>query len=275
MALSISGRAIPSNIPNTSPTSLVKVGIDGQSGNALSASDVSAQRVMQQISAPNWDYRFSVPPGQVNHEGYGINLNEIERPYLTPLIDVTGGKALRASFEFPIIARQLSNTQLLDGFATSVDREILSLQEFANFGIPVQFQNMHPALSTPTWYIDNLTFNHSRISLTGETAQALCQMSLIEFISKSTKMILLPRFSYGKFTPIQKKGSSTDTGGIDEVKAQKELAEATAAAARARREKAAATTGTGTGTGTTPFIGPQLPAGTTGTTGNLFGTFDL
>jgi hypothetical protein len=255
MALSISGRAIPSNIPNTSPTSLIQVGIDGQSGNTLSAGDVSAQRVMQQISAPNWDYQFSVPPGQVNHEGYGINLNEIARPYLTPLIDVTGGKALRASFEFPIIARQLSNTQLLDGYATSVDREILSLQEFANYGIPVQFQNMHPALSTPTWYIDNITFNHSRIGLTGETAQALCQISLIEFISKSTKMILLPRFSYGKFTPIQKKGSSTGTGGgIDEVAAQKALSEATAAAARARREKAA--------------------AGATGTTGNIFGVFD-
>jgi len=266
MALSISGRAIPSNIPNTSPTSLIQVGIDGQSGNTLSAGDVSAQRVMQQISAPNWGYQFSVPPGQVNHEGYGINLNEIARPYLTPLIDVTGGKALRASFEFPIIARQLSNTQLLDGYATSVDREILSLQEFANYGIPVQFQNMHPALSTPTWYIDNLTFNHSRIGLTGETAQALCQISLIEFISKSTKMILLPRFSYGKFTPIQKKGSSTGTGGgIDEVAAQKALAEATAAAARARREKAAAgATGT-----------PGAAPGTTGTTGNLFGNFNL
>lgn len=269
MALSISGRAIPSNVPNIAPTSLSRVERVDSNGNTLSAGDISAQRVMQQISSPNWGYQFSVPPGQVNHEGYGVTLNEIARPYLTPLIDVTGGKALRASFEFPIIARQLGNSQLLDGFATSVDREILLLQEFANYGIPVQFQNMHPALSTPTWYIDNLTFNHSRIGTTGETSQALCQMSLIEFVSKSTKMILLPRFSYGKFPPIDKKGPSTDTlPPIDEVAAQKALAAATAAAAKARREKAA--TGTTSTSGT--FIGPPAP---TGTTGNLFGNFNL
>ena len=218
MALSISGRPVPTNIPRVAGVKINRVERVSSDGTSFAQTPVASQRFMQQIAAPGWDYVFAVPPGQVNHEGYGITLNEINRPYLTPLIDVVGGRALRASFEFPIVARQLTNTQLLDGFATSVDKEILLLQEFANFGVPVQFANMHPALSTPTWYIDNLTFNHSRIGTTGDTAQAICQMSLVEFVTRTNKMILLPRFSYGKFDPIKKKKiPPTGGGGVDDA----------------------------------------------------------
>jgi len=219
MALSISGRPVPSNIPNIGAVRISRLERTDSAGNTVVAVAESITRSMQQISAPFWDYSFSVPPGQVNHEGYGVNLNEINRPYLTPLIDITSGKSLRASFEFPIVARQLTNAELLDGFASSVDTEILALQEFANFGIPVQFTNMHPALTTPAWYIDNITFNHSRIAVSGETAQAICQMSLIEFVPKTTRLILLPRFSYGKFTTIDKKKGTPDppVDGVDDV----------------------------------------------------------
>lgn len=213
MALSISGRSVPANIPNVGATRITRVERVDASGNTIKTTDIASQRVMMQIAYPGWDYAFAIPPGQINHEGYGITLNEINRPYLTPLIDVTGGKALRASFEFPIVARQIKNRQLLDGLETSIDAEILLLQEFANFGVPVQFQNMHPALSTPTWYIDNITFNHARIGVTGLTAQATCQISLIEFVTRSNKMILLPRFSYGKFDPTKKKTTTDETGG--------------------------------------------------------------
>lgn len=217
MALSISGRPVPSNIPNVAAIKISRVERVDSSGTSVVAVSEKIVRVMQQIAAPFWDYAFSVPPGQVNHEGYGVNLNEINRPYLTPMIDVTSGKALRASFEFPVVARQLTNKELLDGFASSVDSEILLLQEFANYGVPVQFTNMHPALTTPAWYIDNISFNHSRIAISGETAQAICQMSLIEFIPKTTRLILLPRFSYGKFTPIQKKKNTDDKRGVDDI----------------------------------------------------------
>lgn len=219
MALSISGRPVPSNIPNVGAVRISRLERTDSAGNTVVALAETITRSMQQIAAPFWDYSFAVPPGQVNHEGYGVNLNEINRPYLTPLIDVTSGKALRASFEFPIVARQLTNSELLDGFSSSVDREILLLQEFANYGIPVQFTNMHTALTTPAWYIDNISFNHSRIAVSGETAQAICQMSLIEFVPKTTRLILLPRFSYGKFTPINKKGKSSknEPQGVDDV----------------------------------------------------------
>lgn len=213
MALSISGRSVPTNIPNVAASRITRVERVDANGNTIKTTDIAGQRIMMQIASPGWDYLFAIPPGQVNHEGYGITLNEINRPYLTPLIDVTGGKALRASFEFPIVARQTKNSALLDGLETSVDSEILLLQEFANVGVPVQFQNMHPALSTPTWYIDNITFNHARIGVTGFTAQATCQISLIEFVTRSNKMILLPRFSYGKFDPIKKKTTTDDGGG--------------------------------------------------------------
>ena len=203
MALSISGRSIPSNLPNVGNSRInVVTRVDVTAPTV--ASNETPQRVMQQIAAPFWDYGFTIPPGQVTHEGYGVVLNEISRPYLTPMIDVTGGKALRASFEFPIIPTMARNASLLDGFARGVDAEISILQEFANFGIPVTFDNMHPALTTPTWYIDNLTFNHSRIGQTGETAQAICTMSLIEFVARTNRFILLPRFQYGKLTPIKK-----------------------------------------------------------------------
>ena len=217
MALSISGRPVPSNIPNVAAIKISRVERVDSSGTSVVAVSEKVVRAMQQIAAPFWDYAFSVPPGQVNHEGYGVNLNEINRPYLTPMIDVTSGKALRASFEFPVVARQLTNKELLDGFASSVDSEILLLQEFANYGVPVQFTNMHPALTTPAWYIDNISFNHSRIAISGETAQAICQMSLIEFVPKTTRLILLPRFSYGKFTPIQKKKNTDDKRGVDDI----------------------------------------------------------
>lgn len=219
MALSISGRPVPSNIPNVGAVKISRLERTDSAGNSVVALAETVVRSMQQIAAPFWDYAFSVPPGQVNHEGYGVNLNEINRPYLTPMIDVTSGKALRASFEFPVVARQLTNRELLDGFASSVDSEILLLQEFANYGVPIQFTNMHPALTTPAWYIDNISFNHSRIAVSGETAQAICQMSLIEFVPKTTRLILLPRFSYGKFTPIQKtdKKPPKEPRGIDDV----------------------------------------------------------
>ena len=226
MALSISGRSVPSNRPNVGQ-SRINLVTRPQVGNDLQAvvsSNATSQRVMQQISAPFWDYAFTIPPGQVNHEGYGVVLNEIARPYLTPMIDVTGGKALRASFEFPIIPTMVANASLLDGFARGVDAEISVLQEFANFGIPVTFDNMHPALTTPTWYIDNLNFNHSRIGETGETSQATCTISLIEFVARTNKFILLPRFQYGKLPPIIKTPGVPGNTNKDDVEGNLKLA---------------------------------------------------
>ena len=237
MAITISGRSV----------SDVKPDITRIQSNAIIDNNnfvSGVERTMRQISAPLWEYAFSISPGQVNQEGYGVSFNEIERPYSTPIVDIVGGKSLRASFEFPIVPRSSANKEIFDGFFTSVDNEILLLQEFANYAVPVQFNNMHKALTTPTWYIDNVSFNHSRLTTIGENSQAICTMSLIEFKTRNKRLILLPRFSYGKLPAKEKKdGEDIKPPGKDAVEdALKQLR-----LAEIEATKRAATTGAKTG----------------------------
>lgn len=189
MPIAISGRSVVesneferlSKIKMSTPTNLFQ----------------SKTRSMSQAISPFLKYEFRFAPSSFTHEGYGVSFNEINRPYSTPVVDVTGGKALRCSFEF-VLAE--------DGFSRPVDIEIQLLQEIANYGIPVDFDNVHEALATPLWYIDNMSFTHTRINSDGQTSAASCNLSLIEFRPRSQKMILLPRFNYGKFKPPGKPG---------------------------------------------------------------------
>lgn len=169
-------------------------------------------RVMQQITDPFLRYDFDFPPVTVTHEGYGIGINEIERPYSIPIIDVTGGKSLRCSFEFTIAIQN-------DGFTNPIDNKIRLLQDIGNSGVPVEFYNVHESLSIPKWYIDSISFTHARLNTLGQTTAASCSVSLIEFVPKQKTMILLPRFSYGKFNPTKKK-TTTDSNQkeIDDIK---------------------------------------------------------
>ena len=168
---------------------------------------------MQQITDPFLRYDFDFPPVTVTHEGYGIGINEIERPYSIPIIDVTGGKSLRCSFEFTIAIQN-------DGFTNPIDNKIRLLQDIGNSGVPVEFYNVHESLSIPKWYIDSISFTHARLNTLGQTTAASCSVSLIEFVPKQKTMILLPRFSYGKFNPTKKK-TTTDSNQkeIDDIKA--------------------------------------------------------
>jgi hypothetical protein len=206
MAISISGRTV------TSPEDFARFSniISPPPNNLF----LAKKRSMKQAIYPFLSYEFTAPPASFTHEGYGVTLNEINRPYSTPIVDVTGGKSLRCSFEFVIVE---------DGFQVPIDTKILLIQEIANYGIPVDFDNVHPALGTPLWYIDSITFSHTRINIDGNTAAASCNMSLIEFRSRSQKMILLPRFSYGKFKPKGKPGKPNTNNGVpwDDVEALK------------------------------------------------------
>jgi hypothetical protein len=182
---------------------------------------VARKRSMRQAVAPYLSYEFTFPPSTFTHDGYGVTLNEINRPYSTPVIDITGGKALRASFEFVI-------ADALDGFSLPIDKDLTLLHEIANYGVPVDFDNVHDALATPLWYIDNISFSHTRINADGATTAAQCTMSLVEFRPRSQKMILLPRFKYGDVKPPGKPPKTPPDGGTspDDVKA---LADALAA----------------------------------------------
>jgi hypothetical protein len=172
---------------------------------------------MNQISSSKsgqkpFEYSFLYAPASFTHEGYGVNLNEIQRPYLAPIIDVTGGKARKASFQFVIVDEA-------DGFTTAVDDEIAYVQAFADNGIPVSFNSVHAQLDDSFWYIDNMTFTHSRSNLAGKTVSAQCDISLTEYLPSTKKLIQLPRFKYGNITQITKKKTTTEGAGPDDVKA--------------------------------------------------------
>lgn len=212
MALSVSGREIQSSVWS---------GVDkiNKSREKLYGSEL---RSMGQINAVNsalkpLEYIFLYAPASFTHEGYGLNLNEIQRPYLTPIIDVVGGKARKASFQFVIVDR-------FDGFTTSVEDEIALVQQFADNGIPVNFNFVHRQLDDSFWYIDNMNFTHARSNLTGATVTAQCDISLTEYLPSTKKLIQLPRFKYGNITQTTKKTVTADAvTAVDHVGAARQL----------------------------------------------------
>jgi len=199
MALSVTGRQIQSSVFS---------GVDtiNSPRQRLYGSEL---RSMNQINAVNsalkpLEYIFLYAPASFTHEGYGVNLNEIQRPYLSPLVDVVGGKARKASFQFVIVDRD-------DGFTTAIDDEIALVQQFADNAIPVNFNSVHKQLDESFWYIDNMTFTHQRSTLTGQTASAQCDVALTEYIPSTKKLIQLPRFKYGNITQTTKSGIAGPT----------------------------------------------------------------
>lgn len=198
MALSVTGRQIQSSVFS---------GVD-TINNPRQRLYGSELRSMNQINAVNsalkpLEYIFLYAPASFTHEGYGVNLNEIPRPYLAPIIDVVGGKVRKASFQFVIVDRD-------DGFTTSVDDEIALVQQFADNAIPVNFNSVHKQLDESFWYIDNMNFTHQRSTLTGATASAQCDIALTEYLPSTKKLIQLPRFKYGNITQTTK-GKITTT----------------------------------------------------------------
>ena len=207
MALAISGRQIPDS-------QYFQRAYESKDSGYGRPKFKANTRVMQQITDPFLQYEFIFPPVTVTHEGYGVGVSEIERPYSIPIVDITGGKSLRCSFEFTLAKPN-------DGFTNSIDHEIRLLQDVGNSGVPVEFWNVHPALSIPKWYIDSISFTHSRLNTLGQTTAASCSLSLIEFVPRNKTLILLPRFSYGKFNPTKKTTNTNPQSSLskDEIKA--------------------------------------------------------
>ena len=199
----------------------------------------SQLRTMQQITSLNGgkpiEYVFLYAPQSFTHEGYGVNLNQIPRPYMAPIVDVTSGNARKASFEFNIMAQlDLYSSQDLggknlaegqkryletigDGFTASADAEISIIQAFADNAVPVTFNNVHKQLLECAWYIESATFTHNRAALKGGTTIATCSISLVEFTSTNKKLILLPRFKYGNITQTSKKKTTTEGTQFDDA----------------------------------------------------------
>lgn len=211
MAISIIGKQIPSQISG-------KFQFQKSATVLRNTSDI---REMRQVAGPELAYEFYFPPTTFSHSGYGPTFNEINRPYSQPIVDITSGKAERCSFEFLVAPPKRINTltgedgkpssQTYQDFYESIDDQLKFIQSIADFAIPVEFINVHPALAIPKWYIDECTINHGRQNLQANTTSATVSLSLIEFIPRRKTMILLPRFKHGKFVPNNKKGT-TGTG---------------------------------------------------------------
>jgi hypothetical protein len=219
MAISIIGKQIPSQISG-------KFQFQKSATVLRNTSDI---REMRQVAGPELAYEFYFPPTTFSHSGYGPTFNEINRPYSTPIVDITSGKAERCSFEFLVAPPKRINTltgedgkpssQTYQDFYESIDDQLRFIQSIADFAIPVEFINVHPALAIPKWYIDECTINHGRQNLQANTTSATVNLSLIEFIPRRKTMILLPRFKHGKFVPANKDTSSDDeTPGKDDIK---------------------------------------------------------
>jgi hypothetical protein len=87
-----------------------------------------------------------------------------------------------------------------DNFWWDVEDQIARLAVMADMATPVAFTNFHDSLTSSYWYIDNITFTHTRSNILGKTVSASCNVSLIEYIPQNKKFILLPRIAYKKYT---------------------------------------------------------------------------
>lgn len=210
-------------------------------------------RVMYTIAEPSLSYVFQAPPTQFQLEGFGAELNEIQRPYAIPIADITGGKLRRLSFEFavvkrvqastniarrpanfplrettpeyieqnrnnpnfnqPIINRSTANFSYYDGFSNSIEDQIFRLRTISDLGVPVAFENMSNSIQENAWYVDNMTFNITRDDATGNAVAASCSISCIEYKELRQRFILLPRFRYGVPSASSKKRTTPGGGG--------------------------------------------------------------
>jgi len=143
-----------------------------------------------QIAGANKSFQFPFRPLPIQHEGYGPEMNEVERPYDIPIMDVKSGKLRRFSFDAPL-------TILSDGISKPIDSDFKLLQEMADDAIPVRFIDMPPSISSTNWYIEDLTFNQERMKINGPSTRISASLSFVEFAPLSTKFVFLRPISYG------------------------------------------------------------------------------
>jgi hypothetical protein len=166
---------------------------------------VKTRRMVQKANTSNF-YEFTFPPTQIAYEGMGVEIQEIPRPLLTPLIDIRGSRNYKAVFEF-LVAEQY------DGLSSSVEQQLVTLQSFANSAEPVYFENFDTFLTNGYWYIAEFSIKTSRVNTNGEIVAAQCSIGLLEYQSTDTKFAKFPKLDYTSLGSRKKGGGGGGGGG--------------------------------------------------------------
>lgn len=164
-------------------------------------------RRMLQKGDPSKFFEFTFPPSQIAYEGMGVELAEIPRPLMMPLVDVRASRNYKAVFEFLVANHQ-------DGLITSVQNQLAMLEWMANSAEPVYFENFDSFLTNGFWYIAEFSVKTSRVNTDGEIVAAQCSISLLEYQERDTKFAKFPKIKYTNVTR-RGGGGGTGTGGSD------------------------------------------------------------
>ncbi|MFZ9715943.1 MAG: hypothetical protein ACO3CH_00610 [Ilumatobacteraceae bacterium] len=164
--------------------------------------------IMTQIAGSQKSFTFPFRPLPIQHEGYGPELSEVERPYNIPILDVKSGKLRRFSFEAPLAI-------IGDSIAVNVDDAMERLKEIADDAVPVRFVKMAPSVTSTNWYISELSFSQDRTTINGPTTRFSAQISFVEYAPFQPKFVFLQPISYG--VPTAKRARNTVTSSTPGV----------------------------------------------------------
>jgi hypothetical protein len=156
------------------------------------------------------EFQFPYRPLPIQHEGYGPEFSEIERPYDKPLLEIKSGKLRRFTFEVPLAIFD-------DSMVNNVDENMERLKEIADDGIPVRFQKMPVSITSSNWYISELSFSQDRTLRNGPTTRFTASMGFVEYTPYRPKFVFLRPISYGVPKKVSKKASSVSQQAFDKL----------------------------------------------------------
>lgn len=177
----------------------------------LSTDYAKMMQIAGSYGQPPKIFTFPFRPLPIQHEGYGPEFNEIERPYDIPILDIKGGRLRKFNFDAPLSVQY-------DSINAAIDQQVDRLQEMADDGIPVRFESMSTQISNSNWYIESLSVEHERSAVAGSVLRAMARIGFVEYKPFKPKFVYLAPFSYG----IPKKGArkaapKADVGGVSEL----------------------------------------------------------
>ena len=109
---------------------------------AVTGIAVTKEVSLQTVGGGAKQFIFPFAPIEVSYDSLAPEWVSIDRPLLTPIIDLKGYNLLRVSLRFLLAVPY-------DGITTSIDNEIRTLRSIANSSNPCAFINMDKMLTNP------------------------------------------------------------------------------------------------------------------------------